>query len=266
MIKNSYCKINLALSVIARRTDGFNDIESVIYPIRGIFDTLEMVRSSEFSFLNTGITVDCAADKNLCVRAYTLMRDRYHLPPVRLSLHKRIPFGAGLGAGSANAVAVVELCNELFELHLSKSCLKEIAAELGSDTAFFVDFTPSLATGRGEILEPIELDLSGYYIYMVKPDVGVSTREAYSLVAPHAPKVAPRDAVRQPLERWSEVCSNDFETPIFELLPSLCSIKRQMYAEGAIYASMSGSGSTIYGIFRDKPTIKYAHFSHIEMV
>lgn len=266
MIKKSFCKINLALAVTERRADGFHAIESVIYPVRGIWDTVEMERATQFSFSTSGIALDCADEKNLCVRAYRLMAERFALPAVALSLHKNIPFGAGLGAGSANAVAVLELCDEMFALGLNNAELKNLAAELGSDTAFFVDCAPAVARARGELLEPAAVDLSGYYIYMVKPDVGVSTREAYSMIAPAPPLVAPSEAVKYPIEEWPSVCVNDFERSVFEQLPILAELKKEMYAAGAIYASMSGSGSTVYGIFEQRPTLEFPYFSHMEML
>lgn len=266
MIKKSFCKINLALAVTARRADGFHTVESVMYPVRGIWDTVEMERAPQFSFSASGIALDCADDKNLCVKAYRLMCERFDLPPVAIALHKNIPFGAGLGAGSANAVAVLELCDEMFALGLNRDELKDLAAELGSDTAFFVDCVPAVARARGEILEPVAVDLSGYYIYMVKPDVGVSTREAYSMIAPASPLVTPCEAVKYPIEEWSEVCVNDFERSVFERLPLLAELKKEIYAAGAIYASMSGSGSTVYGIFAAPPSLDFPYFSHMEML
>lgn len=266
MIKKSFCKINLALAVTARRADGFHAIESVMYPVRGIWDTVEMERATQFSFSASGIALDCAEDKNLCVKAYRLMCERFDLPPVAIALHKNIPFGAGLGAGSANAVAVLELCRDVFSLKINNLQLKSLAAELGSDTAFFVDCVPAVARGRGELLEPAAVDLTGYYIYMVKPDVGVSTREAYSMITPAEPLVAPCEAVKYPIEEWREVCVNDFERSVFEQLPILAELKKEMYAAGALYASMSGSGSTVYGIFATPPSLDFPYFSHMEML
>ncbi|MEG0815424.1 MAG: 4-(cytidine 5'-diphospho)-2-C-methyl-D-erythritol kinase [Mucinivorans sp.] len=264
MIKNSFCKINLNLSVINRRLDGFHSIESVIYPINGIFDTIQMDHAAQFSFRTSGIVVDCPAQDNLCVKAYRLMVDRYGVGPVSLSLHKRIPFGAGLGAGSANAVAVLGLTNELFALNLSQVELRSLAAELGSDTAFFVDFVPTLVRGRGEVLEPISVNLSGYYIYMVKPNEGVSTGAAYRLVTPHEPLVRPAQAIARPVNEWREVCVNDFQEPIFHQIPLLGSLADSLYAAGAVYAAMSGSGSTVYGIFEKQPQLEYPYFSHCQ--
>lgn len=265
MVFYSTCKINLGLSVIARRDDGFSQIETVIYPVGGsLCDMVELIPSATTtSFLSSGIVVDCEPQKNLCVRAFELMRGEFDLPPVLLHLHKRIPFGAGLGAGSANAVAVIKLCDKVFSLGLTEERMVELAAQLGSDTAFFVRNEPAVARGRGEVLSRVEVDLSGYYLLLVKPNVGVSTAEAYRLVEPAAPYVLPSDAVRYPIEEWSRVMRNDFERPIFERLPVLSMICGELYRAGAIYASMSGSGSTVFGLFRDPPTLKFPHFTYL---
>lgn len=264
MIKKSYCKINIGLNVLSRRADGFSEIQTVMYPIRGIYDLIEMLPATRFEFSSGGIKVDCPDEKNLCVMAYDLMRRLYDLPPVELHLDKRIPFGAGLGAGSANAAAVIGLCNELFELHLSGDTMRGVASQLGSDTAFFVDNVPAVASGRGEILEPIELDLSGLYLYMIKPDVGVSTAEAYRSVVPHNPSIYSREAIQLPIEQWREAVVNDFEEPIFDKIPLLAQIKAEMYVRGALFSSMSGSGSTVYGLFKNRPLLNNSHFCHVE--
>ncbi|MEG0655801.1 MAG: 4-(cytidine 5'-diphospho)-2-C-methyl-D-erythritol kinase [Mucinivorans sp.] len=262
MIKNSFCKINLNLSVISRCADGFHNIESVIYPVAGLADTIRMEPAAQFSFSSCGIELDCPEEDNLCVKAYRLMQERYKIGPVKLSLTKRIPFGAGLGAGSANAVAVVEAADELFALNLTRQAKLDAARVLGSDTSFFVDFVPQIASGRGEILSPIAVDLSGYYLYMVKPDIGVSTRRAYSLITPHEPQISVQEAIEHPIHEWKYVCVNDFQAPIFGRIPLLGSIRDQLYSAGAIYAAMSGSGSTVYGIFQDQPKLVFPYFSY----
>lgn len=266
MIKNSHCKINLALSVLGRRADGFSEIETVMLPVRGIWDTVWIERADAFSFSTSGIAVDCAADDNLCVRAWRLMQQTYNLPPVAIRLHKTIPFGAGLGAGSANAAAVVELCNELFDLQLTIEQMRNLAAQLGSDTPFFIAPQPMVARGRGELLTPIEVSLKGWWLALVKPDAGVSTAEAYRSVVPHLPTTMPSDAVGRPIEEWNRVCVNDFEQPIFEKIPLLAAIKAELYAAGATFALMSGSGSTVYGLFDQKPELSFDCFTHIELL
>lgn len=267
MIAYSNCKINLGLSVLRRRDDGFSDIETVFYPLRGIKDVIEIIPAPKFDFTSSGIAVDCPAEQNLCVKAFRLMQARFSVSDkLKIHLHKTIPFGAGLGAGSANAVAVVKMVDTIYNIGITRAQFLELAAELGSDTSFFVDNTPAVATSRGEILTPCSVDLSGKYIMIVKPNVGVSTALAYRSVAPATPATRPSAAVMLPIEKWRANLKNDFEKPIFEELPILAQIKADLYAAGAIYASMSGSGSTIYGIFDTKPTIKFDAFCYIELV
>lgn len=265
MVFYSTCKINLALSVIARRDDGYSDIETVMYPIGGsLCDIVEMIPSVDgFCFSASGIEVDCDEQKNLCVLAFRLMQQKFDLPDVQLHLHKRIPFGAGLGAGSANAVSVIKLCNRLFALGLSSERMEELAARLGSDTAFFVNNQPAVARGRGEKLTPIDIDLRGYYVMLVKPSVGVSTAEAYSLVTPAVPDILPSQGVKYPIEEWYRVLRNDFQEAIYERLPVLSIIEGELYRGGAVFAAMSGSGSTVFGIFRDKPSLRFPHFTYV---
>lgn len=266
MIKKSHCKINLSLAVLARRTDGFSDIETVMVPVTGIWDTVRLETAPVCSFSSSGIVVDCPPDQNLCVRAWRLMESQFSLPPVSIHLDKQIPFGAGLGAGSANAAAVLELCNEQFDLKLSVEQLRTFAARLGSDTPFFIAPEPMVARGRGELLSPIELSLGGWWLALVKPDVGVSTAAAYAAVVPHIPPIRPAEAVQYPIEQWKNCCFNDFEEPIFEQIPLLGAIKAQLYAAGATFALMSGSGSTVYGLFAQKPTLRFDCFTHIEQL
>lgn len=266
MIKKSHCKINLSLAVLGRRADGFSDIETVMVPVFGIWDTVSVERADAFAFSSSGIAVDCPVADNLCVRAWRLMEREYALPPVAVHLDKQIPFGAGLGAGSANAAAVIELCDELFELHLSTEKMRLLAGQLGSDTPFFIAPGPMVARGRGELMTPIDLDLRGWWLVLVKPDAGVSTKEAYRAVVPRIPALMPSDAVLLPIEVWKDSCVNDFEQPIFERIPLLGQIKTDLYAAGATFALMSGSGSTIYGLFAQKPNIEFDRFTHIEQL
>ncbi len=265
MIISSNFKINLGLSVLRRREDGFSDIETVMYPVRCamLCDIVEVVESEEFAFTSSGIEVDCTEEDNLCVRAYRLLLVRYSLPSVHIHLHKRVPFGAGLGAGSANAVAVMKLCRELFALEISDSEMESLAAELGSDTAFFVRERTVVARGRGELLEEIDIDLSGYYLLLVKPEVGVSTAEAYGGVVPREPEKLPSEVVQNAIESWQTRLVNDFDESIFIKLPELRDVKERMEAAGAVYCSMSGSGSTIYGIFVEPPVLHFPYFTHL---
>ncbi|MFI3287445.1 MAG: 4-(cytidine 5'-diphospho)-2-C-methyl-D-erythritol kinase [Rikenellaceae bacterium] len=265
MIISSNYKINLGLSVLFERADGFREIETVMYPVSDpmLCDIVEVIPSGEFMYSGSGIEVDCPWEKNLCTRAFRLMQSCYGLPEVHIHLHKRIPFGAGLGAGSANAVAVLRLCNNVFELGLSDETLRGLAAQLGSDTSLFVSGRAAVATGRGEILREISLDLSGYYLMLVKPEVGVSTGEAYSGVVPSLEGLRPSEIIERPIEQWQDLLINDFEGSIFRKLPVLQDLKESMLRAGAIYSAMSGSGSTIFGIFTAPPTIAFPHFTHI---
>lgn len=248
------CKINLGLDVLRRRADGFHELETVMVPVRGLYDELEVERilGTGAVFENRGMAVDCPAEENICLRAFHLMRDRYGVDGVRIALDKRVPFGAGLGGGSSDGTMTLLALNELFALKLEEQCLIELAAELGSDTAFFVRNTPQLCTGRGEKMTPIELPIEGLWIALIKPDEGVSTREAYAGVKPAVPAVPLRERLSRPIVEWQGLVKNDFEPPIFEAHPAIRRAKDVLQQAGAIYASMSGSGSTVFGLFDDE--------------
>ncbi len=245
------CKINIGLDVLCRRADGYHDLETVMYPVRGLCDELEIdrIEGDEVQFAVCGMEVDCPAEENLCVKAWRRMRECYGIGGVRITLDKRIPFGAGLGGGSSDATAVLCAVDQLFSLQLREEELIRHAAALGSDTAFFVRSTPQLCTGRGEVMQPCAIDLGGYMLVLVKPDEGVSTREAYAGVRPAVPAVRLLERLAQPLERWQGSVKNDFEASVFAAHPVIGEIKRRLLAAGAVYASMSGSGSAVYGLF-----------------
>ena len=270
MIVFSGCKINLGLNVVRRRSDGFHDIESVFWPMRGLCDIVELQAArpgGEVEFSQSGLTLDCPDEKNLCVRAFRLMQQRFAIKDgARIHLHKRVPTGAGLGGGSANATSVLKMTDRLWSLGLNDARLTELSAQLGSDTAFFVLDRPALATSRGEVLMPVELCLAGYYILIVKPDVAVSTAEAYGMVAPGAWDVPVAEIVGMPVEKWRGLLKNDFETPVFARYPLLGDIKEWLYSAGALYASMSGSGSALYGVFRNVPSFETEYFTYLERV
>lgn len=268
MISLSPCKINLGLNIIERRADGFHNIETLMYPVRELTDMIEIQKSDTFTFTASGIAIDCPIQSNLCVKAYKLIQIRYGISPAAIHIHKRIPSGAGLGGGSANATTVLSMCNELWQLSLSEDTLRNLAAELGSDTPFFVSSQAQLATGRGEILSPFDnFSLSGLWLMLVKAEVGVSTAQAYAGVKPHKNDVSINETLRLPINKWRELLVNDFEESIFPKLPLLAQIKEKLYTHGALYAAMSGSGSTIFGLFESKPTFEIAdHFVHIEQL
>ncbi len=251
------CKINIGLDVLRRRADGYHDLETVMYPVRGLCDELEIdrIEGEEARFAVRGIAIDCPDEDNLCLKAWRLMHECYGIGGVRITLHKRIPFGAGLGGGSSDATAVVCAVDRLFGLQLCEEELIRHAAALGSDTAFFVRSAPQLCTGRGEVMEPCAIDLGGYTLVLVKPDEGVSTREAYAGVRPAVPAVRLPERVAQPVERWQGSVKNDFEPSVFAAHPVIGEIKRRLLAAGAVYASMSGSGSAVYGLFRTETDV-----------
>ena len=250
MICRANCKINLGLDILRRREDGFHDLETVMIPVSELYDVVEIERvEGDSIFEQKGLVVDCAAEQNLCMKALRLMQRLYGIGEVKISLDKRVPFGAGLGGGSSDATSVILALNELYNLGLSEERLVEIAAMIGSDTAFFVRNTPQLCTGRGEQMVPVELPLQGKYLVVAKPNEGVSTKEAYSGVKPAIPQVRLVDALQRPIEEWQGVVKNDFEPHIFEAHPAIAELKKTMLDAGAIYASMSGSGSAVFGIF-----------------
>ncbi len=253
------CKINIGLDVLERRADGFHALSTVMIPIHGLFDLLHISRidGDKVEFEGEGLLIDCDPCNNLCVKAYNLMKSHYNdIGAIKISLEKRIPFGAGLGGGSSDATAVIIAINQIFNLELEEQKLIDLASELGSDTAFFVRNTPQLCSGRGEIMSPIDLDLAGKYLMLIKPDVNVSTREAYAGVKPSYPPTPLSQLIKLPIVEWQGEIKNDFEPHIFAAHPLLGQIKSDLLAAGALYAAMSGSGSTIFGIFENLPNAK----------
>lgn len=253
MILQANCKINLGLDILRRRDDGYHDLETVMFPVKGLYDLVEVTRteSSGLVFANDGLTVDCPPGQNICIRAFACMRERYGVDGVAIRLDKKVPFGAGLGGGSADATAVIRAIDELFGLHLPEAELIDCAAALGSDTAFFVRNTPQFCTGRGEVMTPFPLDLGGYALVILKPGESVSTREAYAGVRPRIPDVRLLERLRRPVAQWQQCVTNDFEPHILAACPEIRAAKERLLAAGAVYASMSGSGSAVFGLFDD---------------
>jgi len=251
-------KINIGLFVTEKRADGFHNLETVFYPI-GLSDILEIAEGEgqpgEYIFRNTGIDVECEPESNLIVKAYRLLAAAYRLPAVMIHLHKVIPFGAGLGGGSADAAFMLKALNAYFELHLSGQKLMEWAAMLGSDCAFFIPDRPAFASGKGEVLEELEFSLEDYQLVLLKPPAGVSTAEAYSGIVPLPAPVNLRDMGKWNVREWREKVYNDFEKSVFRKYPQIAELKQTLYAAGALYASMTGSGSAVYGIFEKKEKI-----------
>ena len=248
-------KINLGLNIVGKRPDGYHNIETVFYPIP-VKDALEIVGSDHPRFEQTGIPVDAPEEKNLVIKALNALKMRYEIPPLEIHLLKAIPFGAGLGGGSADAAFMLRLLNDFCGLGIPMDELASIASTIGADCPFFIHNTPVFATGTGNLFEPVELSLKGYYLCLVKPDVAVSTAEAYSLVTPAHPEVSLKEIVRYPLSQWKELMKNDFEPSVFPRFPIIREIKETLYREGAVYASMSGSGSSVFGLFEQPPGLK----------
>lgn len=241
-------KINIGLNVVSQRPDGFRNLESAFYPVKWC-DALEMVPADTLSFHLSGIPVPGDPETNLCGKAFQLLQADYGIPAVSMHLHKNIPIGAGLGGGSADAAFALRLLNELFDLHLSLETLEDYARRLGSDCAFFIRNKPVFATERGDVFQPLALDLRGFTCQLVYPNLHITTAEAYSLVVPRQPVVPLLTLLQQDLAAWKDAVHNDFETALFPRYPELAQIKARLYEAGAGYAAMSGSGSTIYGIF-----------------
>ncbi len=248
------CKINLGLDVLRRREDGYHDLSTVMLPVLGLYDVLEItpIEGAENEFHSLGLKVDCAPDENLCIKAARLMQQRYGVGAVCITLDKRVPFGAGLGGGSSDATAVIMAMNEIFSLSIDETTLIDLASELGSDTAFFVRNTPQLCEGRGEIMTPVEINLEGLWLVLIKPDEGVSTREAYAGVKPMVPERSLVERLKSPISEWQGSVKNDFEPSVFAAHPVIKDVKQQLLDAGAVYASMSGSGSTVFGLFASK--------------
>lgn len=252
MLLKCNAKINLGLNVTRKREDGFHEIESVFLPVPWN-DELQIMPAEKVHFSSEGINIDGDSSTNLCMQAFHLLAADYLIPPVHIHLNKVIPIGAGLGGGSSDAAFVLKGLNELFQLNISIEKLEEYAAKLGSDCAFFIRNKPAFASGRGEVLEAIDFDLNGY-VLLVNPNVHISTKEAYSKIKPAPALISLKNAVKQPLETWQTTIVNDFEKALLPSYPKLQKLKEDLLSLGANYVSMSGSGSTFFGIFKEKPT------------
>lgn len=248
-------KINLGLNIINKRPDGYHNIETIFYPIP-VVDALEITHAETLSFSQTGIKIDTPIEKNLVVKALNLLKKQYKIPDVEIHLLKAIPFGAGLGGGSADAAFMLKLLNDYFKLHISIEKLEELASEIGADCPFFIRNKPVFASGIGNIFEPINLSLKGYYLCLIKPEIMVSTPEAYSKVIPKVPVISLKEIIQRPISEWKQWMVNDFESSVFSKHPEIESIKNFLYRKGAIYAAMSGSGSSVFGLFKEATHLK----------
>ena len=267
MILFPSAKINLGLNVINKRHDGFHEIETCMVPIP-LYDVLEIKVQKKFQFIQTGIKFSSHQEDNLCVKAYNLLKKKHDIDPVYIHLHKKIPVGAGLGGGSSDSAYTLKALNDLFELNISSDELKRISNELGSDCPFFIDSTPKYCTGRGEIMQNSNIDLSDFYIKLIYPSIHISTKKAYSLIKNYASLQSFHDLDKISVSEWRTQLKNSFEEPLFNENIELKKIKENLYNEGAKYASMSGSGSTIYGLFEEKPdyssNLPFSYFQWIE--
>ena len=258
MISLSPAKINLGLRVTGKREDGFHTLQSIMIPVP-FCDIIEIVpahgKENNLEFTQSGIITDASIDENLCVKAFNLFSNHHSIGSAKIHLHKQIPFGAGLGGGSSNASTVLDMLNEMHYNHFTLDELGRMASDLGSDCPFFLHHQPMLMEGRGEILSKTELDLSGLYAVILNPGIIISTAEAFQLISPGDPVSSLSELILEPGEKWKKSISNDFESSLFPKYPELEALKNGLYTHGAIYASMSGSGSSIYGLFRGRPIL-----------
>lgn len=256
MITFPNVKINLGLNITEKRSDGYHNLETIFYPVHledaleiGVLDSSE----KEFELHIHGKSIDSEPRDNLVVKAYKLLKKEYALPPLDIYLFKQIPSGAGLGGGSSDAAFMIKMLNEKFQLMLSDEELERYAASLGADCAFFIKNKPIFATGIGDIFHPVDISLKGFKIVIIKPDISVSTRDAFSLINPCFPEISLTQIAKMPIEKWKIYMKNDFEESVFVQYPEIARVKKELYDNDAIYASMSGSGSSVYGIFdKDK--------------
>lgn len=256
-------KINLGLNIVEKRPDGYHNLETIFYPIP-LQDALEITPweggERKYKLAQSGIQIAGDDEHNLVVKAYKLLDSLYNLPPIEINLLKHIPSGAGLGGGSADAAFMLCMLNQHFQLNIPNEQLEVYAAQLGADCAFFVENKPTFAEGIGNIFSPIELSLKGYKLVLVKPDIFVSTRDAFAQIKPKRPSISLKEVAKMPIEAWKTYMVNDFEESVFPQFPAIADIKAKLYDMGAIYASMSGSGSSVFALFKGDATLPKVDF------
>ncbi|NOZ47264.1 MAG: 4-(cytidine 5'-diphospho)-2-C-methyl-D-erythritol kinase [Chlorobi bacterium] len=255
MLVFANAKINIGLHILYKRKDGFHNLESVFYPVP-LYDIIEInvlkQKNTNYQFINSGLSVNSEIKDNLCIKAYLLLKEEFNLPPVKIHLHKIIPFGAGLGGGSSDAAFTIRALNNLFSLNLSLTDKIHFANLLGSDCAFFIKNEPSFVSGKGDVISKYDINLSGYFLVLVYAPIIVNTAEAYNnleLVKHNTPLL---NFIKKGIGNWKHELNNDFEKSVFKKHTELLTIKNKLYKHGAVYASMSGSGSAVYGIFKEK--------------
>ncbi|RYY34952.1 MAG: 4-(cytidine 5'-diphospho)-2-C-methyl-D-erythritol kinase [Sphingobacteriaceae bacterium] len=258
MLNFPNAKINIGLNITERRADGYHNLETVFYPVN-IKDALEAITAPQLNFQSSGISIPGRVEDNLCVKGYHLLRQDYDISPVSIHLHKHIPIGAGLGGGSADAAFFIKLLSDMFGLNLSIDQMENYARQLGADCAFFIQNKPVFAYGKGDEFKPVSLDLSAYKIVLVMPPAHVSTGEAYRGVKPKPVNQSLQELVALPVTEWKHHIKNDFEESVFKNHPAIRGVKAALYNAGALYASMSGSGASVFGIFEELPDL-----SHLE--
>jgi 4-diphosphocytidyl-2-C-methyl-D-erythritol kinase len=273
MIVFPNCKINLGLHILRKRADGFHDLETIFYPVN-LQDALEVVQNtsptSDIQFNTSGLAIDSLTEENICFKAYRLLKKDFpELPSIKMHLHKVIPSGAGLGGGSSDGAFTLTLLNKKFNLDLTEDQLINYALQLGSDCPFFIKNKPCLATGRGEKLEEVDWNLSNYKIVLINPGIHVHTGKAFSKITSSDKRTSIKEVIRKPVEEWRGVLKNDFEEIVFAEHPEVKEIKERLYRQGAVYASMSGSGSSVYGLFEKNVELQFdfpAHYFVKEIV
>lgn len=251
MISFPNAKVNIGLQIVSKRADGYHNLLSCFYPV-GWSDVLEILPATELAFSSSGIAIPGQASGNLCLKAYHLLANDFTLPPVHIHLHKVIPIGAGLGGGSADGAFTIRMLNDLFTLGLGTAQMETYARRIGSDCAFFIQNQPIFCSQKGDQFEPIELSLAAKQIVLVNPGIHISTAEAYAGVVPQEPAIDLKTALQGDIRQWKEKVQNDFEATLAQSYPPIARIKTQLYELGALYASMTGSGSTVYGIFEEE--------------
>ena len=252
MIGFPNAKINIGLNITEKRPDGFHNLETVFFPI-GWSDALEFVISEEVIFSSSGIVISGDAESNLVMKAYRLLQKDFSLPSLKIHLHKEIPFGAGLGGGSSDGAFMILLLNKQFGLNLSEAEMEQYASRLGSDCPFFIRNTPVFASGRGEVMEPVQVALNNLFILLVKPPVAVPTAKAFQWIVPRRPEYSLKTLIQLPVPEWKDRIVNQFEVSVFQNFPEIEKVKNQLYDMGAVYAAMSGSGSCVFGLFYELP-------------
>lgn len=252
MIAFPNCKINLGLYIESKREDGYHNIKTVFYPVQ-LCDALEIIESPSKTELNiSGIPVKGDVESNLCIKAYNLIKADFELPPVKIHLHKAIPSGAGLGGGSSDAAFTIRLLNDLFLLKLTDSQMQAYASELGSDCAFFIKNSTAIASEKGNFFENLSISLNSYSIIIVKPQIHISTPDAYRWVYPRNSIIDIENIIKQPIAGWKQNLVNDFEDSVFEKHPEIQKVKEYLYENGAVYSAMSGSGAAVFGLFKNE--------------